>query len=471
MTRNVIELVRPHIEATWLPEPELRFADGRLDTDPKVGISLWGPLSAGTGRHPQLIRVGMIGRSPALANVRAFIEEDMMLGVDGDRASQPFPGLDSAFGSRLIVDDGLIETITTGELGQLGTSSARQRFESFLSLVSAKIRLLAERDSPPDVVFIVFDQELDKEFRVVNYHENKQALHRDLRRAIKAEAMAVRMPTQLIHESTTRRAPLGRRSLDHPAEIAWHLATGLYFKAGGLPWGATGLEDGTCYVGVGFYRPMGDRSSLVSSVVQAFDDRGDGLVLRGQSFHWDERHRGRSPHLPAEAAAQLLGATIDRYRAERRQTPRRVVVHKSSWFEPAERDGFVDALKGIAEFDLLALRRTSDWRLLRFGKYPPLRGTVLTAGEHNLLYTTGWIADLGYDHGHVPAPIEVADHYGDSDLRKLLREVLVLTKMNWNSAGYADADPITLRFSQQVGEILREVPPTRDPLPQYRYYM
>ena len=468
---SIVELERPPIAANWLSEPELKFRDGQLDRDPKVGLAMWGPLSAETARHPARIRVGMIGRSAAIENVRNFIFVELHDGVDGDLAAQPFPGMAGAFHSGVVVDDSAIETVTANELSGVTTGSARVRFESFVALMRTKLQLLAERDNPPDIAFIVLDDELDKMFRTVDYIENKQPHHRDLRRAVKAEAMAVRMPTQVMHESTTRRVPTRRRSLDHPAEVAWHLATGLYFKAGGLPWGATGLEDGSCYVGIGFYRPLGESSTLVSSVVQAFDDRGEGLVLRGQSFHWDERHRGRSPHLPADSAAHLLETVIDRYRAERRQAPRRVVVHKSSWFEPDERAGFVEALRGVPEFDLLALRRTSDWRLLRFGKYPPLRGTILTAGDHTLLYTTGWIADLGYDHGHVPAPIEVAGHVGDSDLKKLLREVLVLTKMNWNSAGFADADPITLRFSRQVGEILREVPSDREPLPQYRYYM
>ncbi|MEK7424520.1 MAG: hypothetical protein AAB131_11855, partial [Actinomycetota bacterium] len=352
----VIELTRPTIEASWLAEPELRFADGHLDVDPKVGVSLWGPLSAGTARHPRHIRAGFVGRAPAVERVRDFLEEDLGIGVDGDLASQPFPGLKSSFGTSLVADDRLVETITAHELASIGSGKPRQRFESFVDLIDAKVRLLAERDRPPDIVFVALDDELLKSFKTVDYFENKQAHHRDLRRAIKARAMALRMPTQLIHETTTRRVPAGRRSLDHPAEIAWHLSTGLYFKAGGLPWGATGLDDGTCFVGIGFYRPLGDQSSLVSSVVQTFDDRGEGLVLRGQSFHWDERHQGRSPHLPAEAAAHLLSATIERYKAERRQAPRRVVVHKSSWFEPAERDGFVEALRSIPEFDLLALR-------------------------------------------------------------------------------------------------------------------
>ena len=78
---------------------------------------------------------------------------------------------------------------------------------------------------------------------------------------------------------------------------------------------------------------------------------------------------------------------------------------------------------------------------------------------------------LGYDHGHVPSPLEITDHRGDTSRIHLLREVLVLTKMNWNSAAFCESSPITLRFSRQVGEILQEVPRDQVPLPQYAYYM
>jgi len=46
-----------------------------------------------------------------------------------------------------------------------------------------------------------------------------------------------------------------------------------------------------------------------------------------------------------------------------------------------------------------------------------------------------------------------------------------LTKMNWNSAEYAESAPITLRFSHLVGAILREVPPEQEPAARYPYYM
>jgi hypothetical protein len=207
--------------------------------------------------------------------------------------------------------------------------------------------------------------------------------------------------------------------------------------------------------------------------VQAFDENGEGLVLRGHSFHWDEEKEGRSPHLTEEAAQQLVEMVLEKYRSERdKQTPQRVVVHKTSRFEPAERAGFERALKGVRLYDLVSLKRTDDVRLLRNAQYPPIRGSAFTAGDMTYLYTTGYIPHLGgYPHGHVPSPLQLADHVGDTSPDKLFQEVLVLTKMNWNSANMGGLMPITLRFSKLVGDILREVPESQEPEAKYKYYM
>lgn len=466
---TAVTLTQPHVQAEWLPEPELLFADSHSDVDPKIGLSLWGPRSHGTVRHPALMRIGLIGPAGAVGHIETYLH-DTAKGVAGDDDNQPFPGLAATYRSSMVTGDDLTEKLTKHELATIERATpARTRFDVLLELIGSKLELLAQRDHPPDVVVIALDEQLYA-MRAIDYRENKRSFHRDLRRAIKAIAMKHRLPTQLFLESTTRLVE-SRRSLDHPAEIAWNLWNGLFFKCGGLPWSPTGLRAGTCHIGISFYRPLGETSTLVSSVVQAFDEHGDGLVLRGHDFRWDERAHGRSPHLPADAAAGLIEMVLERYVKERKQNPRRVVVHKSSWYEHAEREGFESALSGVAEFDLLALRPTSDWRLLRYGKYPPLRGTVLAAGDQWMLYTTGWIPSLGYDHGHVPSPLEIADHCGDTARTELLREVLVLTKMNWNSAAFCEAQPITLRFSRQVGEILQEVPSTVVPQPQYAYYM
>ena len=119
-----------------------------------------------------------------------------------------------------------------------------------------------------------------------------------------------------------------------------------------------------------------------------------------------------------------------------------------------------------------AVSPSSNLRLLREGKYPPVHGTVFSFGDHHYLYTTGWLpADGMYPHGHVPSPLRITDHVGDTDQTALLSELLLMTKMNWNSINYAQAKPLTLRFAEEVGTILCEMQEGTLPDPRYRFYM
>ena len=77
-----------------------------------------------------------------------------------------------------------------------------------------------------------------------------------------------------------------------------------------------------------------------------------------------------------------------------------------------------------------------------------------------------------FQQGHVPSPLELTDHVGDTHHSQIMREILALTKMTWNSARMYGLMPITLRFSRLVGDILREFPIGEgDPSPKYKYYM
>jgi hypothetical protein len=165
---------------------------------------------------------------------------------------------------------------------------------------------------------------------------------------------------------------------------------------------------------------------------------------------------------------------LAQYEAVMKQTPARVVVHKTSRYWPEERDGFRAAIEArVRRYDLMALEKQNRVRLITTSKYPPLRGTRFSIGELDYLYTTGFIAALNEFHGmHVPAPLQIADHIGqDSTRETLLREVLALTKLNWNSAALGGLLPITIKFSGLVGEIMREIPADREPLPQFKFYI
>jgi hypothetical protein len=463
------------IASNYLPEPLLLFADDGLHVDPKAGISRYGPRSlTSAGRHPTRLRVGFIGTAEQIDVARTWLDAQAD-GVNGDAKNPEFPGwmADRGFFSTLEFADSWDQVLGQAELRQvLDIRSQKDRFDAVVQLFDSKLRLLAERDNPPEYIVMAMADDIVSRCGTADYTTADQGVvHRDLRRALKAAAMKYRIPTQLLQAATA-----DGRDPTPPSRIAWNFFTGMYCKAGGYPWSPHGLAPGTCYVGIGFYRPLGSRfPTMQTSLVQAFDDRGEGLVLRGHEFDWDPSKTGsHSPHLTGEAAEQLMAMALNRYEQVMHQTPTRVVVHKTSRYWPDERDGFRAAIEArVRRYDLMALDPQSTVRLITTSKYPPLRGTRFTVGELDYLYTTGYIAALNEFHGmHVPAPLQVADHIGQDTSREvLLNEVLALTKLNWNSAVLGGLLPITIRFSKLVAEIMREVPKNREPLPQFKFYI
>jgi hypothetical protein len=91
--------------------------------------------------------------------------------------------------------------------------------------------------------------------------------------------------------------------------------------------------------------------------------------------------------------------------------------------------------------------------------------------ERWLLYMNGYVPYLRtYPGPHAPLPLEIQEMHGLTPEDTLLREILVLSKLNWNSAAFASALPITLLFAKRVGSVLAELP-GGEGLAEYRYYM
>lgn len=424
-------------------------------------------------RHPTTLRMGFVGTSETIEKAHQWISVNSN-GVPGDEKHPDFPGCagDRGFHTALEFAKDWSEPITRTELEDvLRIRNRRQRFETTLSLLNEKFQLLDRKDLKPDYVICALPESLADKSHSVDYPDKGLGtVHRDLRRAIKAMAMKYKIPTQLADQKT-----IEFRDPDNPAKIAWNFFTGLYFKAGGAPWGPIGLTPGSCYMGISFYRGLGSANpKMFTSLVQAFDEHGEGLVFRGPDFEWNpQEHESRSPYLKLEDAYKLVEFALQKYCAEMKQLPSRVVVHKSSRWVTEEKAGFREGLRDkVGRYDLVALQRQNTVRLITTSKYPPLRGTRFTVGDLDYLYTTGFVPELGQFHGmHVPAPLLIADHAGSDTPRDLLiKEILILTKMNWNAARLGGLMPITLRFARKVSDIMKEIPPDQDPLPQAKYY-
>src|SRR3989449_5446941 len=120
----------------------------------------------------------------------------------------------------------------------------------------------------------------------------------------------------------------------------------------------------TCFVGVSFYRSL-DRSALLTSMAQVFDERGDGMVIKGGPITLSKEDR--TPHLDAQGADTLLREALAAYREVHDTMPARLVIHKTSSFNAPELDGFSAAASArqISQTDFVSVTRDVTLRLFR----------------------------------------------------------------------------------------------------------
>jgi hypothetical protein len=77
-----------------------------------------------------------------------------------------------------------------------------------------------------------------------------------------------------------------------------------------------------------------------------------------------------------------------------------------------------------------------------------------------------------YPGFETPKPLLIEMNRGDGDLMTIMRDVLALTKINYNACDYASGLPVTLKFADRVGEILTASPRGLEapPMP-FRFYI
>src|SRR5260370_22407050 len=178
----------------------------------------------------------------------------------------------------------------------------------------------------------------------------------------------------------------------------------------------------------------------------------------------------------AEQAATLAGRVVKEYKTRTRgSAPSRLVVHKTSRYEEEEIEGFRgELLSHVPACELVSLTPTG-FRLLRRGVEEPDRGTLCTIDtaedSKNYLFTTGYVRWWKeYPGPPIPSPLEI-DSPSATDISERSREVLSLTKVNWNNAEGIGRLPITITFARRVGVTITELGEDHEPNPLYRYYM
>jgi hypothetical protein len=154
-------------------------------------------------------------------------------------------------------------------------------------------------------------------------------------------------------------------------------------------------------------------------------------------------------------ARDLMDDVLDKYQTQAGILPARVVVHKTSMYQPEQENGFRRRAEArVPGCDLVWMRSTS-FRLLQKGYQEPWRGTFCTVGDEYYLSTSGYIPWWDeYPEPHILAPLQIGA-CGPTDMGQRAHEALALTKMNWNSNDGVGRHPITVSFACKVGILLR----------------
>lgn len=484
------------------------FGAGAMGFEPRRALAASGPVDLGN-RHD--IRLGLVGPEGDVSAARRwFTRFNNFLPAQEGNASRyrDWPGARRALGVRFIVEDRFVRPLDQSRFDLAKNSgSPGDRFTELLDLFDARIRGLFA-DVRPDCIVVCLpediadlkvenpgltageraalerlrEEEEDDQLKLFQPSPEELRAAEELRtqaddllfrtfyRALKARVMSHinPVPLQVLRRDTIERPDGDGQS---HATRAWNLAVSLYYKAGGLPWRPADLPENVCFVGVSFHHLKRRSGSLVyASVAQAFSTHIEPFALKGATVDHEQR-RDRQPYLNTHQASALMQDVIDQYEARAGVLPSRVVVHKTTMYQPEEEEGFRFATQGrIPACDLVWMRST-PFRLVRKGTQEPWRGTLCTVGYDTYLFTSGFVPWWNeYPGPHIPAPIQIGAA-GETDIRQRASEVLALTKMNWNTSEGMSRYPITLSFAKRVGQLMSELAENQAPNPSYRFYM
>jgi hypothetical protein len=488
------------VRLSFFHEPELEFSGGGTHVDIRHGIMRHGPLDVGEASAPSQLRVGLVGTEQTIAEIRRWLDRcrDGIAAKDSKLSNlfPCFPGfsVESPFRSSLVFHDRWISSVRQREIDallaqSLGADIVREAVALFLEHAGALVEqsgpMVLMCVPPKDLLAAVdeslgnrpdsLDQEIDEGSEAPKADTHPHAAFHD---ALKAGGMHFSIPLQMVRPYTytgERRRSNGRPStpLQDEATRAWNLHAALYYKAGGVPWRLlrSAADLSTCFVGVSFYRTLeGDR--VLTSVAQVFNERGERVIVKGAQAQLTKDDR--QPHLSDQDANLLLKNAITVYRREHRTSPARLIVHKTSKMTADEMRGFQAAAdeQQIDIIELLSVRR-SFTRLFREGSYPPLRGTFLKLQDSiGLLYLRGSVQFFEtYPGMYVPRPLEFCMTRTENTAEQHAREMLALSKLNWNNTQFDGGEPITVRAARRVGDILKCVPEGGALQPSFRFYM
>jgi hypothetical protein len=469
-----------------IPEPELQFHPDRetdADTHPLRGLLTYGPYSRGlplTASDP--IRLAVICPAESLEHCATLVNELRSRQAPRERKQYlvDFPGMSQVFGVGLDLPRDPTDP-RVGRLSQSELSAAMREtkpHERLAELLHRALRRMTMVRAQFDVLLLYLPEDLTPGFLSPKEDELSDF---DLHDSVKALCSSLQVPLQVLNEDAF--------SYFCRCSVAWRLSMALYVKAGGVPWKLRGFEDRHAYVGLSYCLRKSSRTNFVTCCSQLFDAGGTNLQFILYETQ-DGRYEGDNPYLPRGEMYRVMARTMALYQKQKGQVPTRLVVHKTTHFTDQERDGCNDALGSVDDLELLTVTQTSPWHGVRIdaprntnktkgtpASYPLERGASLPIGFYDyLLWTQGVCRSVGngrfFKEGKgIPRPLVITRHQGRGGSHEGAREILGLTKMNWNNDSLYDRIPATISYASILARVVKRMGSLSQIPYDFRYFM
>jgi hypothetical protein len=487
-------------------EPELEFRYGQRVKDPHDGLALFGPFDADLPSQPGSLTYVVLGTNDGIAQFNTWSEAMNRPAIEAPKGNQrlwpPFPGFEVAFCSDWPREPVWSFSIDRDKL--IEASRHPDPYERAFNVVEyylEGLRRANKRDEKIGVAICIVPDEVwlhcRPKSRVADpigqaisasrirsrragqiemfdsFDPEQYRLSPDFRRQLKARSMEYGAPLQIIRESTlrpTNENPRGQRALTPLLDRMWNIGTTLYYKCGGKPWRLVTARDGVCYIGIAFRR-ADDKTACCAA--QMFLDTGDGVVFLGEYGPWYSPQK-KQFHLSKSAAHNLLQGVLKTYEELEGKHLTEIFIHSRSAISDEEFEGYQEACPSNVR--LVGVRVRLDRygpRLFRTGSMPVLRGTFWRLNDRSgLLWGSGFKPRIAtYDGWETPVPLRIDVQHGDAPIERVAQDIFGLTKLNYNACRLGDAEPVTVGFSDAVGEILVSNPTVSHRKPNFKFYI
>lgn len=504
------------IELNYYSEPKIIFGYSQKMHDPHDGLTLFGPYETFSTSYS--IQAGIIGTKEGILHYKNFVKRMNTSIITSDVKRPSYPGFQTIF--NVVWDENPAKIITVSDELIAKKLSIQDLNKRTYELVNLYLNKIVEHKNQEEIDiniwFIIIPVEIWRQCRPKSKHRVDPAIH-DLRDYKQGQGFLFSETEESVEEYTSilmnesdfhnqLKARLIKANIQTPAQIilestlqfknkydgleyetgmmahlAWTQATTLYYKLGKLPWKLADIRDGVCYIGLVFKQSNEFiKKGYVCSAAQMFLDSGDGAVFRGNIGKWFNTIN-HEYHLDKNSAKELLSKALCSYINKNGKAPLEIFIHGRAQFNDEEWSGFCEAISSLSSQTKLSgivIKGSSKLKLYRntpqdLCNYGIMRGLVyLINDKEAFLWTRGFIPRLNTSSSlEIPNPLRIFVQHGDTEINTIIKDIFALTKLNYNACIYGDGLPVTLRFSDNIGDILTATDDVGTDMLPFKYYI